>query len=108
VSVRSIGQGAGAASSARITAAARVERNAVVYRGLAKNVRSPACAVSIPATRRISISPSPSSRHSRRAATSRSFKPAQYITRRGTGRTRSRLTASMGPNKIPAKPSGFF
>ena len=42
--------------------------------GLAKKVRSPARACSMPATPWMSISPSPSRRQSRRAARSRSFK----------------------------------
>ena len=48
--------------------------SAAAYLGLAKKVRSPAPASSIPATRWISMSPSPSRRQPRRSAMSRSFK----------------------------------
>ena len=93
--VRSIGHGAAGASSARITAAARVDLSAVAYRGLAKKVRSPASAVSMPATPRISTPPSPSSRQSSRSATSRSFKTGKRITRPERRRRRYRVSGSV-------------
>ena len=71
--VRSMAHGAASAFSPRITADAAVARRCAPYLGLTKKVRSPGCACSMPATRWISISPSPSSRHSSCAAISRSF-----------------------------------
>ena len=70
----SIAHGAASAFSDRITADAAVVLSSRAYLGLVKNVRSPATASSMAATRVISISPSPSRRHSRRSAISLSFK----------------------------------
>src|SRR4026208_1057844 len=53
------------------------------YLGLVKTVRSPAPASSMPATREISISPSPCRRHSRRSAMSRSFNAESIPSPRG-------------------------
>ena len=62
--------------------------SSAAYFGLAKKVRSPGPASSMPATRRISMSPSPSRRHPRRSAMSRSFKSWKYTAVRSTKRGR--------------------
>src|SRR6188768_4107542 len=62
---------------------ALVRLSSGAYLGLVKNVRSPAPASSMPATREISISPSPCRRHSRRSAMSRSFNGESIPSRRG-------------------------
>ncbi len=106
---RSIAHGAGAASSATMTAEARVAATCDAYLGLARNDRSPGPAASSVATRPISIEPSPSSRHPRRPASSRRVKRREYITglrgpsaRRtgpdaaGSGARRSRARAPPG------------
>src|SRR5579859_4295407 len=56
-----------------MTADAFVVFSVDAYLRFAKNVRSPRSARSMPATRRISIAPSPSRRHPRRSAISFSF-----------------------------------
>ncbi len=60
--------------SPAMTADAPVCFSAAAYLGLLKKVRSPAPASSIPATRWISMSPSPSRRQPSRSDRSRSFK----------------------------------
>src|SRR6185369_12436128 len=62
-----------AASSRSRTAEARVVASAGRYFELATNVRSPGPASSMPATRTMSISPSPSRRQASRSASSLSF-----------------------------------
>ena len=62
------------ASRATITADARVVASCGAYFALATKVRSPGSACSMPATRTISRSPSPSRRQCSRSAISRSFK----------------------------------
>ena len=70
----------------RMTAEARVARSSWLYFGLVKKVRSPGPASSMPATRWISISPSPSRRQPRRSAISLSFNTSQYTTTVRAGR----------------------
>src|SRR5688500_10041157 len=65
---RSIAHGAASASSPRMTAPAFVARSAGAYLLLAKKVTSRGPADSIPATRSMSMVPSPSRRQPRRSA----------------------------------------
>ena len=60
-------------AAARITADARVVASCARYLRFATNVRSPASARSIPATRWMSTDPSPSRRHAKRSAMLCSF-----------------------------------
>src|SRR5262245_39096890 len=71
--VRSTASRGAAASSRSSTADARVVARAGRYLEFATNVRSPVPASSMPATRTISISPSPARRQASRSASSRSF-----------------------------------
>src|SRR5262245_31665234 len=71
--VRSTASRGAAASSRSNTADARVVARAGRYLEFATNVRSPVPASSMPATRTISISPSPSRRQASRSASSRNF-----------------------------------
>src|SRR5438105_3242389 len=77
-----------------MTADARVARSCAWYFGFATKVRSPASARSMPATRWISIPPSPSSRQSRRSAISRNFK-IWAVGRRSGGYYNMRISAKI-------------
>ena len=71
------------------------------YLGLAKKVRSPGPASSMPATRWISISPSPSSRQPRRSAMSLSFKTRSIRGSTGGSRTiRSSLRSARKTGEV--------
>ena len=81
--VRSIAHGAGGASSLQRGRPRPAScASAVSYFGLARKVTSPGSASWMPATRTISISPSPSRRQARRSASSRSFTMRKIVSER--------------------------